>query len=297
MIANFSVTHRLHLPVVFWYSVAFFRTSHLISKFNGVFVFQGPDVLGQSRASLVLLVPKRLLVGIESLFESLCSQAGVIPLVFSSNSGGLVDDGVNLEHTVQWASVFVPAVARLFAGRVFLDSSRTPSGFSEEAEYLAKRKSTVRGKRRNRPRKITWFNPPFSQNVATNVGRKFRTLIRKHFPKSSKLYKIFNKNTLKISYSCMPNITAVIRQHNIQRRGFKFEGCANCPGKPSQRKALQLPGQRPMPTERCVPDSLHRLQGHRCCWRRPEGLHWPDCIPEKHGSVQAHLVPERQRHH
>ena len=53
------------------------------------------------------------------------------------------------------------------------------SGFSEEAEYLEERKSTVRGKWRNRPRKITWFNPPFSQNVATNVGRKFRTLIRK----------------------------------------------------------------------------------------------------------------------
>ena len=65
-------------------------------------------------------------MGIESLLESLCSQAGVVPLVFSSNNGGLVDDGVNLAHTVQWASVFGPAVARFFAGRVFLDSSRTP---------------------------------------------------------------------------------------------------------------------------------------------------------------------------
>ena len=46
--------------------------------------------------------------------------------MFSSNNGGLVDDGVNLAHTVQRASVFVPAVERLFAGRVFLDSSRTP---------------------------------------------------------------------------------------------------------------------------------------------------------------------------
>ena len=59
----------------------------------GVFLFQGPDVLWQSHAALVLLVPKRLLVGIESLLESLCSQAGVIPLVFSSNNSGLVDDG------------------------------------------------------------------------------------------------------------------------------------------------------------------------------------------------------------
>ena len=80
----------------------------------GVLLFQGPDVLRQSRAALVLLVPKRLLVGIESLLESLCSQAGVIPLVFSSNNDGLVNDGVNLAHTVQRASVFVPAVARLY---------------------------------------------------------------------------------------------------------------------------------------------------------------------------------------
>ena len=94
------------------------------------------------------------------------------------------------------------------------DNALKASGFTEEAEYLEERKSAVRGKRRNRPRKITWFNPPFSQNVATNVGRKFRTLIRKHFPRSSKLYKIFNENTLKISYSCMPNMAAVIRQHN-----------------------------------------------------------------------------------
>ena len=83
-------------------------------------------VFRQSRAALVLLVPKRLLVGIESLLERLCSQADVIPVVFSSHNGGLVDDGVYLAHTVQWASVFVPAVARLFAWRVFLDSSRTP---------------------------------------------------------------------------------------------------------------------------------------------------------------------------
>ena len=36
----------------------------------------------------------------------------------------------------------------------------------------------------------------------------------KHFPKASKLNKLFNPNTLKVSYSCMPNMAAVIRQHN-----------------------------------------------------------------------------------
>ena len=119
------------------------------------------------------------------------------------------------------------------------DNALKAGGFSEEGEYLEERKSAVRGKRRNRPRKITWFNPPFSQNVATNVGQKFRTLIRKHFPRSSKLYKIFNENTLKISYSCMPNMAAVIRQHNSAVRRVARTVQEN----PPQRKALQLPGQ------------------------------------------------------
>ena len=91
----------------------------------GVFLFLGKDVLRQSRGALVLPVPKRLQVGNELLLEILCSRAGAIPLVFSSNHGGLVDDGVDLAHTGRWASVFGPAVARLFDGRVFLSSSHT----------------------------------------------------------------------------------------------------------------------------------------------------------------------------
>ena len=51
-------------------------------------------------------------------------------------------------------------------------------------------------------------------NVATNIFRRFRSLVLKHFPKASKLNKIFNPNTLKVSYSCLPNMAAVIRQHN-----------------------------------------------------------------------------------
>ena len=44
-------------------------------------------MLRQSHAALVFLVPKILLAGIESLLESLRSQASVIPLVLSSNIG------------------------------------------------------------------------------------------------------------------------------------------------------------------------------------------------------------------
>ena len=38
------------------------------------------------------------------------------------------------------------------------------------------------------------------------MGKKFLSLIDRHFPAGSKLRKIFNSNTIKVSYSCMPNI-------------------------------------------------------------------------------------------
>ena len=37
--------------------------------------------------------------------------------------------------------------------------------------------------RRNRNRKIIWYNPPFSKNVSTNVGRKFIHIIEKKLSK------------------------------------------------------------------------------------------------------------------
>ena len=57
-------------------------------------------------------------------------------------------------------------------------------------------------------------NPPFSKNVSTNIGHRFLTLVDKHFPKDHKLRKIFNRNTIKISCSCMNNIKQIIDNHN-----------------------------------------------------------------------------------
>ena len=58
--------------------------------------------------------------------------------------------------------------------------------------------------RRNRSRNIIWFNPPFSSNAETNVARKFLKLVKKHFSKH-RYNKVFNKNNIKVSYSCMDN--------------------------------------------------------------------------------------------
>ena len=37
--------------------------------------------------------------------------------------------------------------------------------------------------------------------------------VKRHFPKENPLHKIFNKNTLKVSYSCMGNVAY---QHTVE---------------------------------------------------------------------------------
>ena len=70
------------------------------------------------------------------------------------------------------------------------------------------------GKRKTRMWNIIWFNPPFSKSVPTNVAKKFLQFILKIFPRSHKLHKIFNRNTAKVIYSCMNNISEIIKERN-----------------------------------------------------------------------------------
>lgn len=50
--------------------------------------------------------------------------------------------------------------------------------------------------------------------MKTNIGKCFFHLINKYFSQEHKFYKIFNKNALKLSYSCMPNLKILINNHN-----------------------------------------------------------------------------------
>ena len=84
------------------------------------------------------------------------------------------------------------------------------SGYAYQLQYT----QTTETNRRNRGRNIIWFNPPFSKTVCTNVGKSFLNLIDKHFPQSNKFRKIFNRNNIKVSYSCMKNLGSIINAHN-----------------------------------------------------------------------------------
>ena len=69
-------------------------------------------------------------------------------------------------------------------------------------------------KPKNRSRNITWFNPPFNKAVSTNVAKFFFNGSIGIFPKSHRLHKIVNRNTVKVSYSCMQNISKIYKGHN-----------------------------------------------------------------------------------
>ena len=64
------------------------------------------------------------------------------------------------------------------------------------------------------------------------MARSFLTLVSKHFPAASKLHKIFNKNSVKVSYNCLPNVAAIIRGHNTLLSPQQEDLPCNCRAKP-----------------------------------------------------------------
>ena len=119
------------------------------------------------------------------------------------------------------------------------------SGFTERIKYITSdniRESNT-GDKKRRKRKIIWFNPPYSMDVRTNIGKTFLKSIRKHFPNGNSLHKIFNKNTFKVSYSCMCNMASIISSHNrtILNSDVSLEYGCNCRSRnecPLQNKCL-----------------------------------------------------------
>ena len=89
------------------------------------------------------------------------------------------------------------------------------AGYTDTLTYNPNINKTNKPKRK-RSRQIIWYNPPYSKNVATNIGKDFFKLLRLHFPKQHPLHRLFNDNTVKLSYSCMPNMDSIAKAHNTK---------------------------------------------------------------------------------
>ena len=79
-------------------------------------------------------------------------------------------------------------------------------------------KTTAKPKR-NRQKNTKWFNPLFNKSVKTNVEKIFFRLLDKHFSRTNRLYKIFNHNTVKVSYSFKENVRQIIKNTRAMLTG------------------------------------------------------------------------------
>ena len=112
------------------------------------------------------------------------------------------------------------------------ESTLKDSGHFSSMSY----NSNTQNARRNRNKKVIWFNPPYSQNVKTNIGKLFIKLVRTHFPKNNKYHKIFSLNTFKLSYCCTTNVGNIIKQHNskvLSKANDNNNRKCNCRSKPN----------------------------------------------------------------
>ena len=118
------------------------------------------------------------------------------------------------------------------------------SGYKSNLEFQKEISSEKKNRRHHRN---IWFNPPFSQTVKTNVARLFLRLLHKHFPRSYILRKLFNRNTVKFSYSCMENVAHIIQKHNqgISSRKEKPKPSCNC------KKLGQMSNERNVSSAKC----------------------------------------------
>ena len=91
---------------------------------------------------------------------------------------------------------------------VFKKKKKKKNGFKVDFKYTINEKPT------NRSRNIIWFKPPFNKAVFTNVAKIYLWLINRHFPKSHRLHKSFNRNIVKVSYSSIQNMTKIYKEHN-----------------------------------------------------------------------------------
>ena len=65
--------------------------------------------------------------------------------------------------------------------------------------------------------------------MSANIAKIFLKLVDKHFPRTHRLHKTFNCNSMKFSYSCMSNLQQLIKKHNfIQNKKSKTTLSYDC---------------------------------------------------------------------
>ena len=90
----------------------------------------------------------------------------------------------------------------------------------------------------------------------------FSQLIGTHFPPANKLHKIFNGNTLKVSYNCIQNISQIIKGHNKKVTQIKRNHQLDCNCRIKAVCPLNCDCRKKNVTYRCT--SLTTFQPKNC---------------------------------
>ena len=167
-----------------------------------------------------------------------CSKPNSNPLYIHKNSNHPPSIIRDILKSISKRLSDISCNQEVFEKVVPLYENALERGFDTILQYVQKTSQTEdnTNNKKRRKRNIIWFNPPYSANVKTNIGKVFFKLFNKHFPKNNQLHKVFNKNTVKLSYSCMKNMSSIISAHNknVLRPSINTYGCncrvkANCP--------------------------------------------------------------------
>ena len=102
------------------------------------------------------------------------------------------------------------------------ESALSSSGFNDMLEYTPPANEPTNThvapgpERKKRSRNIIWCNPPFNLSLKTKFAREVLKLIDTHFHRRHRYRRIFNRNTIKVSYSCTKNMAAIVSAHNAK---------------------------------------------------------------------------------
>ena len=119
-------------------------------------------------------------------------------------------------------------------------------GYRHQLVWMEEDRGPSKKKTKTRSKPKVWFNPPFSMNVQTNVGKEFLSLIDKHFPKGNPLHGIINRRTVKMSYRCLPSMGKKVANHNKRvlnsytKNNNKEPATCNC--QKSKKHECPVPG-------------------------------------------------------
>ena len=110
------------------------------------------------------------------------------------------------------------------------DEALKNSGYTSKTQYIEENETP---KKKKRQRNILWYVPPWNDQVSTPIGQLFLKLLDKHFPPGHPLHYHFNRQKVKVSYSCMSNVYGQISANNKKilypETQNQEKGC-NCTG-------------------------------------------------------------------